>query len=591
MHRSSSLTAYSQQATNPLHKLTAFLLILLLTGCGTVDLEVVPDRTQVNAGEVINFQAITTSKRLIFDFYDWNLSFFDGTTVAAEFSGDRPYRVDYPHTAIKSGVMRVKLGITRAAPGYSPKGADFRNCTKIAYLFCLDFFFTPGIHTKFRFFNISVNRDVPIATLQPHMSAELYQCLLETGAVNTSDVTSLDCSNRSMSSLNGIEFLYALESLNLSNNNISSTDDRSPMLSLYYLDNLRYIDLTNQPPESCFSIQDYKADVMDRGVTVDIADDNCPEVLLVSDIIDDPATLNCEAGVLWARVKLSQIKLVRYIDVDAPINCSVPLNDLTQIARLPGFQGISVQRKVDGSCYDFSLLSHIDNLESLETNCANNSITSLLQLTHLTIVDANESELPDFSQLPVLEVLRLNRNGLATFPDLTSNTALHSLYINENNLSGTIPPALNQLINLDISDNQFSEHLDFTAFVDLKNLFAASNRLTLIPTLPDLIEEVNLDSNQISNLTTLPSENKLHKLTLSNNLITDVSHLGNIRFSHSSFALDLSNNQIVNGIREISSETDIEVINLKGNNALLCVDLNRLGLRVIRLIRPTPCTK
>ncbi len=472
---------FSQQLPNRLFALIIVLFALISTGCDIVKLDVEADRTQVNAGEVINFHIKVSSRdrRLLLGVYDWHLSFFDGTTVTASFIGDNEKQAEgtYQYTAIKSGTMKTTLRVVESEhPLHSSEYAQFANCVRLSYLFCLDLFFPLVVHTEFRSFDLSVNRDVSIATLQSHMTPELYQCLIETGAVNTSDVTTLDCSNRSMPSLDGVEFLYALESLNLSNNNIVPRYSGESMVPLYYLDNLRYVDLRNQPAESCYDIQDYKAEIIDSGVTVDIVGENCPEIVLITDLIDDPATLKCKAEVLGSRVALSQIKLARHINVNDTIICSNPLNSLTQIARLPGFQGISVQRKRDGSCYDFSPLSQIDNLESLATNCADDSISSLTQLTHLTIVDTKENELPDFSQLLALEELRLHRNELSRIPDLTSNTALTSLYVNENNLNGPIQPVLSNLVNLDISDNQFSGPLDLSSFTGLKSLTAKNNR-------------------------------------------------------------------------------------------------------------------
>ncbi len=87
--------------------------------------------------------------------------------------------------------------------------------------------------TKTTMLHVTINPDVLLANL-PVEDPGLQACIEESGALTTAELTVLDCSDRNISNLSGIQYLYSLNELNLAGNHLN----RYGLRPLDYLEQL-----------------------------------------------------------------------------------------------------------------------------------------------------------------------------------------------------------------------------------------------------------------------------------------------------------------------------------------------------------------
>jgi murein DD-endopeptidase MepM/ murein hydrolase activator NlpD len=90
--------------------------------------------------------------------------------------------------------------------------------------------------------DLSINNGDEILLEDLDMDAGLYQCALDHGYIYSSEVEELNCSNRSITSVNGIEHLSNLSKLDISNNLFTSDES---LLEIQYLPLLSHLDISN----------------------------------------------------------------------------------------------------------------------------------------------------------------------------------------------------------------------------------------------------------------------------------------------------------------------------------------------------------
>jgi Leucine-rich repeat (LRR) protein len=203
---------------------------------------------------------------------------------------------------------------------------------------------------------------------------------------------------------------------------------------------------------------------------------------------------------------------------------------------------------------------------------------SLNSITSLTDIIASRNnltgEIPNLSNLTALSILSLSENSLndSTGIDFSANISLQQLYLNNNQLKGSLPvlppnieivnlmsnrysgsiPAaygsLSNLQNLFLSNNRISGNIpDFSGASSLQRLYLSRNNLT--GSIPDFsgvpsLMYLYLDENNLTGSipASLWASNSITDISLSNNLLS-----GNITIStwgaDRSF-IGLSNNQL-----------------------------------------------
>ena len=202
--------------------------------------------------------------------------------------------------------------------------------------------------------------------------------------------------------------------------------------------------------------------------------------------------------------------------------------------------------------------------------------------------------IPDFSNLPVLEILYCNNNQLTgTIPDFTSLPVLRELILEQNQIEGTIPDfsSLPNLEWVEIGFNQLvGEIPDFTNIPEMYRFRCMNNGLTgnipdfsnlpvleilhcannqLTGTIPDftslpVLRELILDQNQIEgtipNFSGLPN---LEWLEVGNNQL--VGEIPDFVNSPSMYRFQCMNNDLVGDIPDFTNLPALEIFHCADN--------------------------
>ena len=178
----------------------------------------------------------------------------------------------------------------------------------------------------------------------------------------------------------------------------------------------------------------------------------------------------------------------------------------------------SVVRRIDG-------LQHFKNLVTL--NLRRQSVTNVALVSQLTKLETlnlgeNDFETIDLKPLTQLKDLRLYKNERLKTVDLSANTALEQLYLQNTGLEKLDLTGLNSLINITANNCNITK-LVCSNLPNLERLEVVKNKLTELnlSNLPSL-RELHANSNAITelNLTQLPA---LQRLNLYGNLISSFS--------------------------------------------------------------------
>ena len=170
-------------------------------------------------------------------------------------------------------------------------------------------------------------------------------------------------------------------------------------------------------------------------------------------------------------------------------------------------------------------LAHIDlsdnQIEELPKGLFLSSCLKTLILAHNKIV-----ALPDGIEESILLDLNLSYNPLKSFPSVLPKN-LERLIISHCSL-GMLPKSIEQLeelVELDISNNYIS---NLPHFDNLLKFYASKNRFTVMPTLCDVIEEVDLSFNRMMQFTENNApfhQDSLIRIDVSFNQITHIPKL------------------------------------------------------------------
>jgi len=239
------------------------------------------------------------------------------------------------------------------------------------------------------------------------------------------------------------------------------------------------------------------------------------------------------------------------------INDVTPLTMLTQLAIL----GLN-----DNNINDITPLESLENLVALgiEGNHVND-ITVLQHLSKLRFLWISDNQISDISSLrPLTQLERLysNNNQIKDISALQTLTNLRFLQLNDNQINDIM--ALNQLVNLTNLQLNNNSIIDITPLAELdakqrRNITPQQVADEIVfwvyevllgglleadpPQGPPRLVRLELDNNQISNITPLESLAELGTLHLNNNQISDVTPIGSLM---ELVDLQLNRNQISN---------------------------------------------
>jgi internalin A len=250
------------------------------------------------------------------------------------------------------------------------------------------------------------------------------------------------------------------------------------------------------------------------------------------------------------------------------------------LSGLQCFQNLTSLSLIGRSFKDISPIRALHNIQSLELrNTSVVSIDSFKGLSKINNLVINGTKtlqnVEGVSEMTKLTTLDLSGNGLVNIGELNSLVNLQHLYVNDNEIMRF--PSINNLVHLetlDISDNQINElGEDLSGLSSLMHLNASHNKICDISALGNLesLEILDLSFNDLGclgdgvspNFDSLENAQNLRVLKLNDNNLTSIEGLRDRNISLE--VLDLQNNQIQD-LTPIAQYTNIQELYLSNNN-------------------------
>lgn len=235
----------------------------------------------------------------------------------------------------------------------------------------------------------------------------------------------------------------------------------------------------------------------------------------------------------------------------------------------------------DGIKHDYHN-KETDSLEYRIQECVRENYDSL-DLSHMhslnnTIIN-NLIDDQTFSDImKKIKHLFINNNGMYSLPDLRYFTSLETLDISHNNLEElpNLPDTLEELV---FNDNQISS-VDIV-LPKLKRLNAANNKISKI-NFPEKLESLYLNDNPIS--CEISRLDKLNYLDISKTRIYKINILPKVRYLDCSFTKIIKLPRLDNLEELVCNDTLIEDINV--SDKLMTLNICRTKVNKISFIKP-----
>ena len=289
-------------------------------------------------------------------------------------------------------------------------------------------------------------------------------------------ITSINCSNKNISNLQGIEFFTALTTLNCSGNKLSSLDvSKNTALKKLSCQNNKLVSLdvsgcTAITEIECFSNQLTSLDVSKNTALTSL---NCNSNQLASlDVSRNAALVNLYCG-------SNQLKSLDISNNTALKELNCQINSITNLS------GLSADLALTLLICDRNQLKTLDvsrNTALTRLYCHTNQFTSLnvSRNTALTLLYCYNNQLTtlDLSKNTVLESLYCDDNQLSKL-DVTNNTALKELSIDNNRLT-SLDVTKNTSLTLLSCVNNLLTNLDVSRNTALSSFWCNNNQLTVL---------------------------------------------------------------------------------------------------------------
>ncbi len=329
---------------------------------------------------------------------------------------------------------------------------------------------------------------------------------------DVADITSLNISNKSISSLEGIQYLKNLTTLTASRNKIS---DLTPISKLTTLKSLS-IDRNN--------IDDIGA--LSSLISLNYLNLNTNKLTLIDSIVSltDLTSLYIGNNNIEDISVLSKLTKMNKLGINN--------NPITNINSVSGLSELTYlyMNQILCEC-DLSLLEGLQKLYylSLSSNTIINDkyLTLLPELKRLSVTQMKSFNFEVLSYLKLTH-LYLSSNKLTHLNFLKGLSSLQQLFVGNNLLDKNCQPVISSLIGLKrlwLNNNNFNEGIDLSSLAKLY--------------------EINLDGNGIEKLNlTLSSSNVISKLWLRHNSLSELNSVE--YFSHNLTHLYLDSNNFEN---------------------------------------------
>jgi len=331
-------------------------------------------------------------------------------------------------------------------------------------------------------------------------------------------ISKLNCSDKSIKSIKGLEKLTGLTELNLSSNQIAGVVDLSSNPSLVKLN------------------------------------------LSLNEISE--VNVNGNTKLTNLNVSNNQLSSLSLFNNSLLTNLNVSNNKLTQL---------NVNNLTSLTVLDTSMNSNLEKIGAVNDTIINNLVNNT-KLTTLNLSGSSLSGQIDLSSNVALTDINLSKNKFTNvLLPAPSTMVLETLNLADNEIASIYLENQTKLVTLNLSKNKFVGQIDLSKNTKLVDLDMSSNEITgvILPTpSTDVLTTLNLSSNNITSID-LTTQSKLARLNLAKNKLSgEVNFSGNSKLVN----LNVSDNEITK-ITLPTPSTDILTSLDVSNNKLVGLDL------------------
>ena len=256
----------------------------------------------------------------------------------------------------------------------------------------------------------------------------------------------------------------------------------------------------------------------------------------------------------------------------------------TDLSLLTAFAAAAPQQIIDLTGLEYAI-----NLTRMDLSGTGiTDLTALATLTDLTALNLNDNDITFIAPLEdmtALTLLELKGNSVSDLTPLAGLTALKTLNLRENAVVDVTPLAeLTMLNHLDLTANRIRDVAPLLALKNLVTLRLSGNPLLnpdilaglaetieIDGTLPDLTPDPGLSQGLRAQLGTDPTKRITAADLKGRNTLelegNDIKDLSGLEHATDLTTLDLSNNNITD-ITSLQNLTELTILNLKGNNII-----------------------
>lgn len=391
------------------------------------------------------------------------------------------------------------------------------------------------------------------------LEACVMQAVTDLDAVYLEQIKQLDCSDKNIKDIEGIQYLAGLDILSLSNNQIRD------ITSVGLLGSLRQLNLQGNNLQLLSPLNEI-------------------QLLEQVDISDNSAIICSEQTQLEAKLG------------DKLITSSACI-EWVQQAQDATFEDTNLQACIRETAQDIGV-EHLEQIQQLKcVNQAINNIDGIEQLTNLRELDLTQNNISDITPLQNLALLKkvlLSKNQISNIQPLITSQYMQKLRVDYNQLTNIqgiqalkvlrqiylsnssiidITPiqTLARLIELRISNNRLIDIDPVAGLNKLTSLWLQDNQIVNLKPLQQLqnLEQLWLSNNWLTDLTPLQNQSKLKWLHLDGTEITDLQPLNKLTQLK---WLQLDDTR-VDDISAIYPLAQLDWLHLKGNNTIPCSQL------------------
>jgi Leucine-rich repeat (LRR) protein len=362
------------------------------------------------------------------------------------------------------------------------------------------------------------------------------------------NLETLDLQGNSISDISPLQYLTKLRTLNLSNcrncdingANSNFIEDFSP---LYNLENLEELDISDMGPNDYSQLGQ-----LTNLVILDVALNGIENINFVYDLIN-LQYLNLRSNLINALDWQQNSPQLTILHLE---NNSI--SSLQGLQNLPQLAELYLNRN---SLTDLNGMNDLPNLTTLDLQSNNlaslNGMMNLPILTDLNVYNNSISSIAGLQNFPQLTTLNAQSNNIMDIQELSSIDSLVYINLSWNKIRSIDLANMPALDTLDIQRNSIQSAQFSGSFDNLTQLYISNNYL--------------VDTGFAANLPAL------QYLGLSWNLVEDVSPLANL---NTISRLDLSANNVMNGVDLLTGFSNASYIWLSNNPAMPCGSVEAL---------------